>query len=193
MYGIESTQEVILFEFEKQFPAEATSKIVATQGAKRSLEQRQRDIYESHRHRVFSLAFYMTGNEIEAESILTETFVAAFQTDPEPDCGMVDRALMERLRERYSLSDGQSWAMPAISDEGVSRNVRRTELEEAIQELPDTERLIFLLRDVECYSPSAIAELLKLSETNVRRALMAARIRLRQQLATAPMPCREAA
>ena len=68
---------VALFNFEREFSAE--SNLVVSQAAKQSCEQQQRDVYESHRHRTFSLAFYMTGNEIEAEEILATTFVRAFQ------------------------------------------------------------------------------------------------------------------
>jgi DNA-directed RNA polymerase specialized sigma24 family protein len=147
---------------------------------------------------VFSLAFYMTGSEVEAESILTETFVRAFQSDPEPDGALVDRSLLGRLREQYPLDERHAGPMPAISNVAVTRNVLRTELEESIQELPATERMIFLLRDVECYSTAAIAGLLHMPESSVQRVLMMARLRLRQQLAagvmgTSPIPHLEAA
>ena len=187
-----------MFDLGKQFVADSVSKVVAAQSVKCSLEQRQRDVYESHRHRVFSLAFYMTGSEVEAESILTETFVRAFQSDPEPDGALVDRSLLGRLREQYPLDERHAGPMPAISNVAVTRNVLRTELEESIQELPATERMIFLLRDVECYSTAAIAGLLHMPESSVQRVLMMARLRLRQQLAagvmgTSPIPHLEAA
>ncbi|MGC2500822.1 MAG: hypothetical protein WA400_01700, partial [Silvibacterium sp.] len=71
--------------------------------AKQSVEARQRDIYESHRHRTFALAYYMTGNELEAEQILTNTFVSAFRSASEPDGPDVDSALLEELRRRSCL------------------------------------------------------------------------------------------
>ena len=46
------------------------SKVTAREMAPQSLEERQRDIYDSHRHRVFSISYYMTGSELEAEEIL---------------------------------------------------------------------------------------------------------------------------
>jgi RNA polymerase sigma factor (sigma-70 family) len=159
--------------------------------ASRQLTQRavdiQRDVYDSHRHRVFALAFYMSGNEIEAEEILTATFVKAFRCVAVPDGGQVDSALVEELRLRFPLD--QSEANPEIqsaaNDKGdlSQRNVRRTELEEAIQTLPANERLLFLLRDVEGYSPAAISGLLGMTEAQVNRALLSARIRLRRALA----------
>jgi RNA polymerase sigma-70 factor (ECF subfamily) len=63
------------------------------------------------------------------------------------------------------------------------RNVRRTDLEEAIRELPPIERLAFLLRDVEGYSPETIARLVEVSQPDVTQTLFSARIRLRSILA----------
>jgi RNA polymerase sigma-70 factor (ECF subfamily) len=174
-----------LFDLERMIH-DKSSRVVATQQAQQQVCDKQRDVYESHRHRVFALAFYMTGSEIEAEEILTTTFVDAFRTAAEPQGALVDAALVERLRERFplehvaSLTDLKSVAGGAHLS---GRNVRRTDLEEAIQELPPAERLLFLLRDVEGYTPSAISQLLDMPEAKVQRGLLAARIRLRQALA----------
>jgi len=147
----------------------------------------RRDVYDSHRHRVFALAFYMTGNEVEAEEILTSTFVTAFRKADTPDSREVDSALMAELRKRFMLDRCQATLdIQAGSGERASlegRNVRRTELEEAIHTLPADERLLFLLRDVEGYSLTAISELLTIPEAKVQRGLISARIRLRRALA----------
>ena len=148
----------------------------------------QRDVYDSHRHRVFALAFYMTGNEIEAEQILTSAFVEAFREAVEPQGDQVDLALVAELRKRFPLDQSEpSPDIQAGASTGAleERNVRRTELEEAIQTLPPSERLLFLLRDVEGYPPAAIADLLQMPEANVQRGLFSARIRLRRALGAA--------
>lgn len=168
----------------------ASAGIVALRRQKQSAESRQRDIFESHRHRTFALAFYMTGNELEAEEILTSTFTKAFGAVEEPTGSDVDSALIDELRQRSHL-DAELEAQTPVATGRVelgadlSRNVKRTDLEEAIQELPGSERLLFLLRDVEGYSPDAIAQLLKMPEAEVRRKVMATRIRLRRILAEA--------
>ena len=162
-------------------------RVVATQQAQQQECDRQRDVYDSHRHRVFALAFYMTGSELDAEEILTSTFIDAFRTAPEPQGVQVDAALVGQLRERFSLGPVASLPEPRNASDGADlsgRNVRRTELEEAIQELPPTERFLFLLRDVEGYTPAAISELLDIPEAKVQRGLFAARIRLRHALAS---------
>jgi RNA polymerase sigma-70 factor (ECF subfamily) len=170
-----------LFNFEREFSAE--SNLLVSQAAKQSCEQQQRDVYESHRHRTFSLAFYMTGSEIEAEEILATTFVRAFQQSERPDGFAVDLELVRELSERFPLKEEGA---PAVLTPGAGlshRNVRRPDLEAAVSNLPANERLIFLLRDVEGYSPDAISRLLDIPEAQVQRSCFSARIRLYQVLA----------
>jgi RNA polymerase sigma-70 factor (ECF subfamily) len=172
---------------------------VALRQAKQSVEARQRDVYESHRHRTFALAYYMTANEVEAEQILTSTFVTAFKAKEDPGGPDVDAALVQQLRQRSILvheipePDPQADLCEEPSAGLEGRNVKRTDLEEAIQYLPAQERLLFLLRDVEGYAPAAIAQLLEMTEQQVNRTLFAARLRLRRVLAEAHQETQKAA
>lgn len=155
---------------------------------KQGIEARRRDIYDSHRHRTFALAYYMTGNEMEAEEILTGTFVNAFNAVEEPDGRDVDAALIEQLQQRLYLEHAATAPAPAVlepASETLARNIKRTELEEAIQYLPSADRLLFLLRDVEGYTPAAIAQLLQIPENQVQRRLLTTRIQLRRILLNA--------
>lgn len=170
-----------MFNFEREFSGD--SNLVMSQAAKQSCEQQQRDVYESHRHRTFSLAFYMTGNEIEAEEILATTFIRAFQQNESPDGFAVDSALVGELGERFPLKKEEAPAVVAQGAGITQRNVRRTELEAAVGKLPPNERLLFLLRDVEGYAPALIARLLDMTEAQVVRTCFSARLRLRQVLA----------
>ncbi len=169
-----------MFEFERELSPESAMRL--SQDAEQSLEQQQRDVYESHRHRTFSLAFYMTGNEIEAEEILATTFIRAFQQSESPDGFAVDSALLGELSERFPLKKEEP---PAVISPGnfSHGNVRRPDLEAAVHSLPANERVLFLLRDVEGYSAAAIARLLDLPEAQVQRGCFSARIRLSQILA----------
>lgn len=186
-----------MFNLERHLGPNSSPEIVATRSVQQDAVDRRRDIYDSHRHRAFALAFYMTGNEIEAETIVTQTFIAAFSAAPEPGAQQVDNALVHELRQRFPLeerdlpvkADARTHAAPHLA----GRNVRRAELEEAIQTLPPTERLLFLLRDVEGYTPSAIGQLLNIPETKVMHSLMSARIRLRHALTDTDSEQREAA
>lgn len=168
----------MLFDLEKHF-----TKMAAREMAHQTLEDRQRDVYDSHRHRVFSVSFYMTGNEIEAEEILASTFIRAFNHAPEPDHKLVDTAMVQELKDRLPLEQDEMIPLPNASFASVGRNILRTELEEAIRCLPAQERLVFLLMDVEGYPAKRVAELLQMSDSAVFRTVLRARIRLRSELA----------
>ncbi len=156
--------------------------MVVLESQERTAEQKQQDVFEAHRHRVFSVSFYMTSSEREAENILTGTFVQAFTAAAEPDAVEVDRALLAELQQRFTLAP----CAPAEPTEGVGLpcgQVRRTDLEEAVGTLPCRERLVFLLRDVESYPAMKIASLLNCPEAEIHQTLISARIRLRNALA----------
>ena len=178
----------MLFELDKHF-----SNISAREMAPQSLEERQRDIYDSHRHRVFSVSYYMTGSELDAEQILRDSFIRAFTTAPEPDRTVVDAALVDELRSQQILEEGEPLPPPAMEYLPQRHNILRTELEEAIRYLPSNERLVFLLMDVEGYPAKQVAELLKLSPSQVLRTALTARLRLRAELAAARASDQEAA
>ena len=94
----------------------------------------------------------------------------------------MDSALIGELSERFPLQQEEP---AAVISQGLGlshRNVRRPDLEAAIQNLPANERLLYLLRDVEGYSLEMIGRLLELPESQVQRACFSARIRLCQVL-----------
>ncbi len=168
-----------MFDFERQF--RGTQRTVLAEAQELTAEQKQRDVYEAHRHRVFSVSYYMTANEMEAEEILTGTFVQAFAAAPQPDARGVDRALLGELERRFSLAP----SAPARAEESARLErgqVRRTDLEEAVAMLPPRERLVFLLRDVESYPAGKIAGLLGCEEAEVLTTMISARIRMRNAL-----------
>jgi len=171
----------MLFEIDRR-PTNVTARAAAQQ----SLEQRQRDIYDSHRHRVFSVSYYMTGSELEAEELLRGAFIRAFLREDEPDPAVIDAALIEQLRDDRILL--RETPLPAPSAGYLPRrgNILRTDLEEAIRYLPSSERIVFLLTDVEGYSAARVADLLQMSPAQVLRVALTARMRLRQQLAAQP-------
>jgi len=151
--------------------------------AQQSLAERQRDIYDSHRHRVFSVSYYMTGSELEAEEILRGTFIRAFLQEDEPDHGIIDSALLEQLRDQRVLLEETPLPAPTSGYLPQRNNILRTELEDAIRFLPSNERLVFLLMDVEGYPASKVAEMLNLTNAAVLRVALTARMRLRAELA----------
>lgn len=141
-----------------------------------------RRIYELNRHRVYSLAFWMTDNELAAEELMTHVFCRAFaaQRTREED---IDRALIAELREYMPL--GELTLNCAASNRvlSVRTNTLRVDLERAVVQLPNTEKMIFLMHDVERYGHVRIARLLGISEESSMLGLHQARLRMRELLA----------
>ena len=78
-------------------------------------------------------------------------------------------------------------------EQQASNSEIRTLLEEAVEKLPDAYRTIFMLRDVEDMSTTEAAEVLEITEDNVKVRLHRARALLRKSLyARAGMERKEA-
>lgn len=140
------------------------------------------DLYEDNRDRVYSLAFWMTYNELAAEELTTHTFCRAFANGT-PTSEVIDRALVSELREITPLGSLSLNCRPATDVLNVRRSIKRPELERAVVSLPATERMIFLLHDVESYDHARIARVLGISEAESRTGLVQARMKMREVLA----------
>ena len=142
------------------------------------------EAFEENRHRVYSLGFWMTDNELVAEELMVNTFCRTFAFSSHPDAESVDRALVAELRELMPLGPLTLQCAPCANVVGLRRNTKRVELERAVVQLPATERLIFLFHDVERYDHARISRTLGLSEQESAYGLHQARLRLRELLAS---------
>jgi len=143
----------------------------------------RREAYEHNRHRVYALAFWMTDNELAAEELMIKAFRRALATTDTPGEDEVDRALIDELRKMMPLGTLSLDCSPSRDTRSVRYNIRRVDLERAVVQLPPTEKLIFLMHDVERYSHERIARRLGLTEGESRQGLHQARLCLRQLLA----------
>lgn len=135
-------------------------------------------IYNEHRHRVYSLAFWMTDNELAAEQMAANVFLRAFTSSASPRAEHIDQAFLDAVREFTSV--GALTLNKSVSlTKSVRGNVKRVHLERAVVQLPATERLIFLLHDVEGYDHLRIARLLGIDETQSQLGLHQARVEIR--------------
>ena len=66
-----------------------------------------REIYEENCHRIYSLSFWMTDNELVAEQLLNNTFLRAFATCGEPISRLWPqmRVLLRSERASHGSSD----------------------------------------------------------------------------------------
>jgi len=143
-----------------------------------------KQVYEQNKHQIYSLAFWMTDNELEAEELSANTFRRAFRTAARPSAEMLDRALIAELRESQLLGTLVLHCPQADQVLDVRARAKRVHLERAVVQLPATERLIFLLHDVLRRYPAGIGRLLGLTEHEVRNGLHQARLRMRELLAS---------
>ena len=115
------------------------------------------ETYEQNRHRVYALAFWMTDNELEAAELVTHTFCRAFAKGDAPTAEEIDRCLISVLREYMPLGALSLNCAPCDRVLSVRRNTLRVDLERAVVQLPPTEKMIFLMHDVESYDHARIA------------------------------------
>ena len=159
-------------------------------------------IMRRHNQRVFRAARAILNDDAEAEDVMQETYTRAFahlgQFRGEAQLGtwLVRIAVHEafaRVRRRRRLAplpsddDVETLPMPdrpmPIDPEREANNAElRRLLERAIDELPETYRTVFVLREVEGLSTATTAECLGVSEEVVKTRLSRARLRLRDGL-----------
>ncbi len=162
-----------------------------------------------HESRVYSVALRVLRHPQDAEDVTQQTFMsvlenlhsfrgeAAFSTWL---LRIATYAALKILRKRRGLDTVSLDAPPDDGEEGglpmpeyiadwrqspeqlVEQNETRRLLEDALGQLDEKHRLVFLLRDVEGLSIQETAEALGLSQANVKVRLLRARLELRERL-----------
>jgi RNA polymerase sigma-70 factor, ECF subfamily len=159
--------------------------------------------YES---KIFRLAKHITQNREDAEDVLQESFLKAyehldqFKGDSKFYTWIVriavNQALMKLRRRKTSkavsldeqIDTGEDTVVREIAawgedpEERFSREELGSILDEAIQSLEPPYRSVFVLRDIEELSTEETAEALDLSVPAVKSRLLRARLQLREKL-----------
>jgi len=138
------------------------------------------EIYNENCHRIYSLAFWMTDNELTAEQMAANVFLRAFALNSNPRTEQIDQAFLAEVRETMAVGSLTLNGSVSAETRSVRGNVKRVHLERAVVQLPATEKLIFLMHDVEGYDHKRIAQLLGMDETESQSGLHQARIRIRE-------------
>jgi RNA polymerase sigma-70 factor (ECF subfamily) len=161
-------------------------------------------LFQTHKMRIYSLCLRMTNNTAEAEDLTQDAFLQVFRklSTFRGDSALstwlyriaVNTVLMRfRKKSIPQLSLDEPWstnpdAKPVVREYG-SRDHRlagcidRLALMQAIRELPDGYRTVFLLHEVEGYEHSEIAAFLGCSTGNSKSQLHKAKMRIRELLA----------
>lgn len=166
---------------------------------------------EHFRAKIFHYSWLMCGHREDAEEVAQETLLKVFESfghlrEPERVRSWVFRiaknaCLMKRRKSVFAPSRELSLDafLPAVDREGgqvklqiadwsrlpddrILRAELKKILEEAIRELPESNRSVILLRDVEELSTHATAQALDLTEDVVKTRLHRARLAVRQRL-----------
>lgn len=162
-------------------------------------------LVEATSNHIYHLALKILRNPQDAEDVLQESYIKALRALPNFEGRStlstwlyriaVNEALMLLRKRRVNLvsvedetdEDDEQPGMVLTDwvglpeDELLSAESRQR-LEAAVDTLPDTLRIVFMLRDVEGLSIRETAELLGLTETAVKTRLLRARLKLRNQL-----------
>jgi RNA polymerase sigma-70 factor, ECF subfamily len=137
-------------------------------------------IYNENCHRIYSLAFWMTDNELTAEQLAANVFLRAFAMNSSPRTENIDQAFLAEVREMMPVGTLTLNCAVSMEINSVRGNVKRVYLERAVVQLPATEKLIFLMHDVEGYDHHRIARLLGMDEKESQFGLHQARVRIRE-------------
>jgi len=155
---------------------------------------------------IYRLALKMLNSPQDAEDVLQETFIKAYQGLPKFDGRSslstwlyriaTNEALMVIRRSKritISIEEPVDWSDEeqeplqiidwcCLPEKELMSVEALAYLDEAVSDLPPSLRVVFLLRDIEGLSTRETAEVLDLSETAVKTRLSRARLRLRGML-----------
>lgn len=168
-------------------------------------------IVARYERRIFALAYQILGHTQDAEEVVQQTFLSLVEhlNDFRGDSAFATWLLRiatnnalgllrkKSVRTAAPLGDGNrddddglpfpqfiaQWR--ETPEEIASRRETQELLRAALEELDDKYRLVFVLRDVEGMSTAETAEILALSESNVKVRLLRARLMLREKLTRA--------
>ena len=161
---------------------------------------------EENQSPVYNLALRMLNDPQEAEDVLQETFLNAYKALPGFEgrsslstwlYRIASNASLMRLRKRQPatvsvdeplvLDAGDSVPRQLVDwsnlpeDELLSAESRQV-MDEAVSELPEALRIVFILRDLEGLSTAETGEVLGLSNGAVKTRLHRARLWLRERM-----------
>ncbi len=164
-----------------------------------------------HEERVYRLAMRFVRNETDAREILQETFLSAWRNleafagkaqfaswlhrvavnaslmllraqrrHPQVSVDEVAPEMLDQAVDAARALGGADWSKRP--DEQFQSEELRRHIQEAVNALPEAQRNVFLMRDVDGLSTEETAEVLELTVPNVKTRLHRARLALREAI-----------
>src|SRR5438309_6033544 len=90
-------------------------------------QTRYSEIYNENCHRIYSLAFWMTDNELTAEQLASNIFLRAFACSANPTTEQIDQAFLAEVRQITPV--GTLTLNCSASAASIRSNVKRVHLE----------------------------------------------------------------
>ena len=155
----------------------------------------ERALYDAHVDRVFRLAYRMAGDMDRAQDYTQETFIRAFsrlQTfrgDASLSTWLGSIAIsvtlngLRKVRRQNEREVGLDDFTPAGQTRREAEPDLKTRLNQAIDDLPEGYRAVFVMHDVEGYTHEEIGASLGVHPGTSKAQLFRARARLREALA----------
>ncbi len=162
------------------------------------------ELIDQYSDRVYNLALKILHNSQDAEDVLQETFTTVFQKIDSFQAQSDLFTWIYRIATNYSLLkirrnkkeklvsnelekyDNLSTSLASVStditDKSLLDSELISELNHALDKIPEKYRIVFVLRDLENLSTAETASILEISKANVKIRLRRARIYLREEL-----------
>lgn len=165
---------------------------------------------EQEKEKMFRIAWKMCGNQDEAEEVLQETALKAlrnwaqFRGDSQVSTWLyriasntclsrkrkkkvhvVDPVILEEIAhetEPMMMATDSDWSRDPLAN--ALNDELRSVMDDAIYKLPESYRMVFIMRDIEGMSGEETSNALDISVTNVKVRLHRARVFLRNELDT---------
>ncbi len=154
----------------------------------------QMQLYKQYCEGMFCVAMRFLKNEDDAEDVLQESFVKAFQRIDQFKGEVTFGAWLKRIvvnrcidflkskrQHMVELNEGYMH-ITEDNDWSVENDVNISDVKKAIDELPEKYRYVVQLFLVEGYDHSEISEILNISETASRTRLLRGKAQLKEML-----------
>ncbi|UCD64956.1 MAG: RNA polymerase sigma factor [Candidatus Zixiibacteriota bacterium] len=161
-------------------------------------------LVERFRRKIYSLAYQVLGNHLDADEVVQETFVRVYRKREELKDVKYFSSFIIRVATNYSIDllrkrkghsgiPDDTGTLPGSIQLDLSQRVATPsddfekkrlmeEVTRALEQLPPRQKLTAILHDVEGYSKSEIAEVFDCPEATVRSNLHIARSKIKKIL-----------
>lgn len=161
-------------------------------------------LVERFRRKIYSLAFQVLGNHLDADEVVQETFVRVYKKREELKDVRYFSSFIIRMATNYSIDllrkrrghsgmPDDTASLPGEIQVDLSRRVATPsedfenkrlmeEIFRALEQLPPRQRLTAILHDIEGYTKAEIAQTFDCPEATVRSNLHIARTKIKKIL-----------